>query len=102
MLNTHHHYDHAGGNNELLSKLASPIPVYGGSTGSQAVNKVVKHGDTITVGDKIKVTCLHTPCHTRDHICYLAQEGDEKSVFTGDTLFLGGCGRFFEGNADDM
>jgi hypothetical protein len=36
------------------------------------------------------VTALHTPCHTQDSICYFAQDGDEKVVFTGDTLFIGG------------
>ena len=48
--------------------------------------------------------CLFTPCHTTGHICYyITSEGEEdKAVFTGDTLFIGSCGRFFEGTADQM
>ena len=46
---------------------------------------------------------MFTPCHTTGHICYFfTGGGDTPSVFTGDTLFLGGCGRFFEGTADQM
>lgn len=45
---------------------------------------------------------LHTPCHTQDSICYLFEDGNDRAVFTGDTLFIGGCGRFFEGTAEEM
>ena len=45
---------------------------------------------------------LHTPCHTQDSICYYFQDGDQRAVFTGDTLFIGGCGRFFEGTPEEM
>ena len=46
---------------------------------------------------------MFTPCHTTGHICYFfSGGGDTPSVFTGDTLFLGGCGRFFEGTTDQM
>jgi hydroxyacylglutathione hydrolase len=51
------------------------------------------------------VSCLYTPCHTTGHICYYVTSSDEEippAVFTGDTLFLSGCGRFFEGTADQM
>lgn len=45
---------------------------------------------------------LHTPCHTQDSICYFFEDGDQRAVFTGDTLFIGGCGRFFEGTPEEM
>ena len=46
---------------------------------------------------------LATPCHTQDHICYhITDPKSADAVLTGDTLFLGGCGRFFEGTADQM
>ena len=53
---------------------------------------------------KLSVTCLATPCHTTGHICYyVTSEGaEDKVVFTGDTLFIGGCGRFFEGTPPQM
>lgn len=47
------------------------------------------HGEEFKIGS-IRVTALHTPCHTQDSICYYMQDGDEKVVFTGDTLFIGG------------
>lgn len=40
--------------------------------------------------------------HTMGHICYYATEGEQRAVFTGDTLFVGGAGRFFEGTAEEM
>ena len=50
--------------------------------------------------------CLATPCHTQDSICYYVTDPTDVShpggLFTGDTLFIGGCGRFFEGTADEM
>lgn len=49
-----------------------------------------KHGETFNVGDNIKVTAVHTPCHTQDSICYLFEDGNDRAVFTGDTLFIGG------------
>ncbi|CAD0047407.1 unnamed protein product, partial [Aureobasidium pullulans] len=66
IINTHHHHDHAGGNVEMTPA----------------------HGETFNVGS-IKVKALHTPCHTQDSICYLFEDGEDKAVFTGDTLFIG-------------
>ncbi|KAI9709556.1 MAG: Cytoplasmic glyoxalase II [Bogoriella megaspora] len=66
------------------------------------VTTTPKHGETFSVGDNIKVKALHTPCHTQDSICYLFEDGNDRAVFTGDTLFIGGCGRFFEGTAQEM
>merc|ERR1711977_611229 len=48
------------------------------------------------------VKALHTPCHTQDSICFFFEDGNERAVFTGDTLFIGGCGRFFEGTPEEM
>lgn len=66
------------------------------------MTKTPSHGETFTIGDSIKVKALHTPCHTQDSICYLFEDGSDKAVFTGDTLFIGGCGRFFEGTPEEM
>lgn len=48
--------------------------------------------------------CIFTPCHTKGHICYFVTgpSASEPAVFTGDTLFVGGCGKFFEGTGQDM
>lgn len=100
IVNTHHHWDHAGGNAELLSELGQPLEVIGGKD-CQKVTKTPKHGETFNIGS-IAVKALHTPCHTKDSICFFMQDGDDKVVFTGDTLFHGGCGKFFEGTGEEM
>ncbi|KAI9667476.1 MAG: Cytoplasmic glyoxalase II [Bathelium mastoideum] len=99
IINTHHHHDHAGGNSEILKHYN--LPIIGGKD-CDKVTKTPSHGETFSVGDKIKVRALHTPCHTQDSICYLFEDDNDRAVFTGDTLFIGGCGRFFEGNAQEM
>lgn len=101
VLTTHHHWDHAGGNEQLL-KLTGPVLVYGGDDRIGGLTNKVKHDDRFEIGS-LSVQCLFTPCHTSGHICYyVTGEGETPIVFTGDTLFSGGCGRFFEGSASDM
>lgn len=100
IVNTHHHGDHAGGNSEILSHF-NGLPVIGGKD-CQAVTKTPKHEETFKIGQGISVKALHTPCHTQDSICWFMEDGTEKVVFTGDTLFIGGCGRFFEGTPAEM
>lgn len=99
IINTHHHWDHAGGNTKILAE--HKVPVIGGHD-CEAKTKTPAHGETFNIGEGIMVKALHTPCHTQDSICYFMQEGHERVVFTGDTLFIAGCGRFFEGNAAEM
>lgn len=104
LLTTHHHHDHSGGN-EAFAKAYPGKPIYGGSDKIPALSQKVKDGDR--VDDLLKgvgIECLATPCHTQDHICYFVQdkEGGGKGVFTGDTLFVSGCGRFFEGTPEEM
>ncbi|CAH8875681.1 unnamed protein product [Trichobilharzia szidati] len=109
ILTTHHHYDHAGGNVDLVKKCKEegfgPLKVYGGDDRIGGLTDTVSHGDKLKIGKKLNVKCLATPCHTTGHICYYITEEDsmqDGAVFTGDTLFLGGCGRFFEGTAEQM
>lgn len=104
VLTTHHHWDHAGGN-EKLKQLVPDIKVYGGSIDNvQGCTDKVENGDKISLGAEIKILCLHTPCHTKGHISYYltGKEEEDPAVFTGDTLFIGGCGKFFEGTAEQM
>ncbi|KAG5920171.1 hypothetical protein E4U42_006279 [Claviceps africana] len=101
IINTHHHRDHAGGNKTLRHELKTPdLAIIGGSD-CEAVTQTPGHGECFKLGD-ITVKSLHTPCHTQDSICYLMEDTTGKAVFTGDTLFIGGCGKFFEGNAAEM
>ncbi|PPQ99113.1 hypothetical protein CVT26_014363 [Gymnopilus dilepis] len=102
-ITTHHHHDHSGGNQAAKYPSA---PIYGGSDKIPALTKLVKDKDHFTIADNISVKCLATPCHTQDSICYYVTDSASKShpggVFTGDTLFIAGCGRFFEGVASEM
>ncbi|KAI0256474.1 Metallo-hydrolase/oxidoreductase [Lactifluus subvellereus] len=115
-ITTHHHHDHSGGNEEF-AQLFPGVPIYAGSHRSPAVTQLVKGNDEFTIGKALKVRCLATPCHTQDSICYYATDTSAASpsaseppepragagvVFTGDTLFIAGCGVFFEGDGEQM
>eukprot|EP00211_Chloroparvula_japonica_P014354 CAMPEP_0119124244 /NCGR_PEP_ID=MMETSP1310-20130426/3928_1 /TAXON_ID=464262 /ORGANISM="Genus nov. species nov., Strain RCC2339" /LENGTH=254 /DNA_ID=CAMNT_0007114167 /DNA_START=32 /DNA_END=793 /DNA_ORIENTATION=- len=113
VLTTHHHWDHSGGNSALLKliqerekgkgKESASIKVYGGDDRIEAVSHIQRDG-TIEVLEGVKVEILFTPCHTSGHVLYRATTlaDDTGVLFTGDTLFIGGCGRFFEGTAEQM
>lgn len=84
VLTTHHHWDHAGGNSDLVSQV-SGLVVCGGDDRVGALNKQVKHGDELKVG-QLNIKCLFTPCHTSGHICYFVTSKDgqhDPAVFTG-------------------
>jgi hydroxyacylglutathione hydrolase len=101
IVNTHHHGDHSGGNNKLRNDLGQPdLEIIGGKD-CQSVTRTPEHGSSFKLGD-INIKSVHTPCHTQDSICYFLEDGGDKAVFTGDTLFISGCGRFFEGDAAQM
>lgn len=102
IVNTHHHYDHLGGNSALLEAFPG-VPLIGGKDSPQVL-VVPEHRQSFTLGTTVVVTALHTPCHTQDSVCYYAHDlaTDERAVFTGDTLFTSGCGRFFEGTGAEM
>ncbi|OWM87320.1 hypothetical protein CDL15_Pgr022427 [Punica granatum] len=104
VLTTHHHWDHAGGN-EKMKELIPGIKVYGGSVDNvKGCTDKVENGDKIALGKDTSILALHTPCHTKGHISFYvtATEGEDPAVFTGDTLFIAGCGKFFEGTAEQM
>eukprot|EP00386_Alphamonas_edax_P002587 GDKI01007765.1.p1 GENE.GDKI01007765.1~~GDKI01007765.1.p1 ORF type:complete len:339 (-),score=100.39 GDKI01007765.1:24-1040(-) len=104
VLTTHKHWDHAGGNEEM-KQLVPECEVFGGATESvPACTHSVGDGDVFMFHDT-QVKVMTTPCHTSGHVLYLLNvKGNEETplLFTGDTLFIGGCGRFFEGNAEQM
>lgn len=99
ILNTHHHLDHTGGN-EALKQRFHRLQVYGhasdrGRIAQQSV--FLEDGEHLSIGE-LKGRILHNPGHTRGAISYVFGE----AVFTGDTLFGGGCGRTFEGTPAEM
>ena len=97
IFNTHRHGDHTGGNAEIARKTGAKIVRH---TSSARKNYLaVKDGDVLKVG-KLKVRIIHTPGHSKDGISILIG----KSLFTGDTLFIGDCGRtdFSGGSSEQM
>jgi hydroxyacylglutathione hydrolase len=100
ILPTHHHWDHIGGNEDLLKQVR--LEVYGYKGQAHRVpgcTREVDEGDAVRVGNLV-ARIIFIPAHTTGHIAYYFET--EKSVFTGDTLFAGGCGRLFEGDAAMM
>ncbi|PWG02406.1 hydroxyacylglutathione hydrolase [Sphingosinicella humi] len=98
--NTHWHADHTGGNAAI--KAATRCTVTGPAAEAERIptlDRLVSEGDTVTLG-AIQATVMEVPAHTAGHIAYhLPSEG---IVFVGDTLFAMGCGRLFEGEAEQM
>lgn len=94
ILPTHHHYDHVGGNADLLRAVPG-LAVYGVDERIPGLTQRVQDGDRLTLGT-LGAQVIFIPAHTTGHIAYYVS--DARAVFTGDTLFAGGCGRLFEGN----
>jgi hydroxyacylglutathione hydrolase len=100
---THHHWDHVGGNEELARETGIEVVGHVSDRGRlPALTRGVDSGDTVRVGDDVWATCIHIPGHTLGALAYFIDAGSERVVFTGDTLFCGGCGRLFEGTPAQM
>ena len=100
-LATHHHFDHVGGNLDLASAVPG-IRIFGSAGDAPKIPGITDRladGDELSVGSLVARAIL-IPAHTSGHIAYYFPT--EKAVFTGDTLFAGGCGRLFEGDAAQM
>ncbi len=100
ILNTHHHFDHAGGNEALKAEWGCTI--VGAESDRKripGIDQGVREGDAITLG-RVQGRVLEVSGHTIGHIAYHFPE--EKVAFVGDTLFVLGCGRLFEGTPEQM
>jgi len=105
VLQTHHHSDHIGGTAELLRRWPQAAVVASGADRE----RIPFQNHPVTGGDRFEllgrtVEVLEVPGHTRAHIAFhLPAQGEEGAeLFCGDTLFAGGCGRLFEGTAEQM
>jgi len=124
---THKHFDHCGANGHVKMP---ETKIYAGDIEAITVPGCTEHmkdGDSVII-DGMTITAIHSPCHTKGHVLYLFKvndspnnpigtikenkdanghwveyvDGINRALFTGDTIFAGGCGRFFEGNGGDM
>ncbi|MEO0961312.1 MAG: hydroxyacylglutathione hydrolase [Pseudomonadota bacterium] len=100
IFNTHHHFDHAGGNREI--KTRTGCTVIGPKDEADkipGIDRAVGDGDTVEFGGGV-AQVLGVPGHTAGHIAFSFP--DDKIAFVGDTLFALGCGRLFEGTPQQM
>jgi hydroxyacylglutathione hydrolase len=103
ILVTHHHPDHTGGIKEL-EKRHSPTRITGPANSPfRHLTNTVHPGDTV-VWEAFELRVMAVPGHTLDHIAFFSENrlNDAEVLFCGDTLFVCGCGRLFEGTAAQM
>lgn len=100
IFNTHHHFDHVGGNLALKQKTGCSVYGYGPDAERlPGIDHLLKVGDCVTLGES-RGRVLFAPGHTLGHILYHFEE--DQKCFVGDTLFSLGCGRLFEGTPQQM
>jgi hydroxyacylglutathione hydrolase len=100
ILNTHHHFDHIGGNEELKKKYNSIVVGYKDDAERIPEINVLVKDNQIWKADNFEAKIIHIPGHTTGHISFYFF--NEKLIFTGDTLFSLGCGKIFEGTYQEM
>ena len=100
ILNTHHHHDHVGGNEELKKKFNAEVVGYIGDKNRIPQIDICLSDGEIWKKDIFEAKIYHVPGHTIGHICFHFYKN--KLIFTGDTLFSLGCGRIFEGSYEQM
>ena len=99
ILNTHHHFDHVGGNVELKKYSSKILGFEKDKKRIPAIDVLLKDGQEFKIGS-LDIKTIFIPGHTLGHIAFYLEK--EKVIFTGDTLFSLGCGRVFEGTYVEM
>jgi len=98
--NTHWHGDHVGGNAAIKAATGCVITGPAAEAGKiGTLDRQVGEGDSVRIGDHV-ATVMEVPAHTAGHIAY--HLAGDRIIFVGDTLFAMGCGRLFEGTAEQM
>ena len=100
ILNTHHHYDHVGGNKDLKKKYNAKVIGFEGDKDRIPEIDICLKDRESWKNKNFEFKIFHIPGHTSGHICFNFFK--EKLLFTGDTLFSLGCGRIFEGTYEQM
>ncbi|MDA7714250.1 hydroxyacylglutathione hydrolase [Candidatus Pelagibacter sp.] len=100
ILNTHHHYDHVGGNQKLKEKYGASVIGYEGDKERIPGIDIMVNDQETWIYKNFEAKIIHIPGHTLGHICFYFHK--DEFVFTGDTLFSLGCGKIFEGTYTQM
>jgi hydroxyacylglutathione hydrolase len=100
ILNTHHHYDHIGGNLKLKKKYNSKVVGFKNDKSRIPGIDILLEDNQVWRANNFEVKIYHVPGHTSGHIAFHFFK--ENKIFTGDTLFSLGCGRIFEGTYQQM
>lgn len=102
VLTTHRHWDHAAGNSYMLRNIESCTRVYGGRLDQvPSCTHPLDDNDVVQVGN-MRIRAVAAPGHTVGSMVYVLDGTNHDAMFTGDTLFCGGCGAPFEGDARSM
>jgi hydroxyacylglutathione hydrolase len=99
VLNTHWHPDHTGGNEAIRAATSCTITGPAEAERVSRMDRIVAEGDRVSVGGAEAIV-WEIPAHTAGHIAFYFEE--EGMIFVGDTMFAMGCGRLFEGTAEQM
>ena len=100
ILNTHHHYDHVGGNEILKKKFGAKIIAFKDDKNRIPFVDILLEDNEIWKNLNFEFKVFHIPGHTSGHICFYFYK--DNIIFSGDTLFSLGCGRIFEGTYEQM
>ena len=100
ILNTHHHFDHVGGNTKLKKKYNAKVIGYTGDKSRIPEIDILLKDQEVWKAGNFEAKIIYVPGHTLGHICFHFFKN--KMLFTGDTLFSLGCGRLFEGSNSQM
>lgn len=101
VFNTHRHFDHTDGNEKLRE--VTGCKIIGPDKGRiPTLDRIVSNGDRLPFGP-VEIQVISTPGHTESDVCYFMRRPDGDPVlWTGDTLFVGGCGRLYGGGPEAM
>jgi hydroxyacylglutathione hydrolase len=100
---THHHWDHVAGIRELKERTGCRV-IGGDKQRIPGIDSAAGDGDVLTIGSA-RIQVIATPGHTRTSLCYYMHPSNDSkggAVWTGDTLFIGGCGRLLECSPQSM
>ena len=100
ILNTHHHYDHVGGNELIKKEFDAKVIGFNNDKERIPFIDIALEDQEIWSSDNFTAKVFHVPGHTSGHICFHFYK--DNFLFTGDTLFSLGCGRIFEGTYEQM